>query len=114
MQKACERARWWLVDLGDMNGLSTDDFWTWAKTNTTGYEVHPYLYIDKCFDFERELWFELGKYMWRKHRSVYQEHTKYVWNDIMKSLKVKILRYTERVCEMYDLAKYLPPPSMNG
>ena len=37
---------------------------------------------------------------------------KYVCNDIVKPFKVKILRYAERVCEMHDLAKYLPLPSM--
>ena len=52
--------------------------------------------------------------MWRKHRSLYQDHMKYVRNDIVKPFKVKILRYSERVCEMHDLANYLPPPSMKG
>ena len=39
---------------------------------------------------------------------------KYVCNNILKPFKVKILWYTERVCEIHDLAKYLPPPSMKG
>ena len=39
---------------------------------------------------------------------------KYVCNDIVKPFKVKILHYVERLCEMYDLAKYLPPPWMKG
>ena len=39
---------------------------------------------------------------------------KYVCNDIVKPFKVKILCYAERVREMHDIAKYLPPPSMNG
>ena len=50
--------------------------------------------------------------MWRKHRSVYQYHIKYVHNDIVKPFKVKILRYAERMRDIHDLAKYLPPPSM--
>ena len=29
--------------LGYMNGLSTEDFWTWEKTDTTGYDGYPYL-----------------------------------------------------------------------
>ena len=41
---------------GDMNGLAAEDFWNWAKTDTTGYDGHPYLSIDKCVNFERELW----------------------------------------------------------
>ena len=32
----------------------------------------------------------------------------------MKLLRVVILCYAERVQEMHDLAKYLPPPSMKG
>ena len=39
---------------------------------------------------------------------------KYVRNDIVKPFKVKIIRYAERVREMHDLDKYLPPPSMKG
>ena len=50
--------------------------------------------------------------MWRKHRSVYQDHMKYICNHIVKPFKFKILRYAERVHEMHDLAKYLPPYSM--
>ena len=50
--------------------------------------------------------------MWRKHRIVYQDHMKYIRNDIVKPLKVKMLRYNERILEMNDLAKYLPPPLM--
>ena len=100
--------------LGKLTGLSLEDFWTWAKKDTTGYDGHDYISQDKCVDFERELWFELGKCMWINHWSVYQEHIKYVCNDILKPLKVKILRYDERVREMRDLAKYLHPPSIKG
>ena len=38
---------------GNMNGLAAEDFWNWAKTDTTGYDGHPYLSIDKCVNFER-------------------------------------------------------------
>ena len=38
----------------------------------------------------------------------------YVRNDIVKPFKVKIIRYTERIREMHDLEKYLPPPQMKG
>ena len=50
--------------------------------------------------------------MWRKHQIVYQDHMKYIWNDITKPFRVKILRYTKRMREIHDLAKYLHPPSM--
>ena len=68
----------------------------------------------KCFNFERELWFELVKCMWRKHQSVYQDHLKYIHNDIVKPFCIKIIRYANSVREIHDLAKYLPPPSTKG
>ena len=39
---------------------------------------------------------------------------KYIWNDIVKPLRVKILRYTYRVRDMHDLEKYILIPSMKG
>ena len=55
---------------------------------------------------------QVGECMWRKHGRVYQDHMKYVHNDIVKPFKVKVLRYAKRVREMHNLAKYLSPPSM--
>ena len=55
--------------LGELTRLSAEDFWTWEKTDTMGYDGHDYLARYKCVDFDRELWFELGKCMWRKNRS---------------------------------------------
>ena len=55
-----------------------------------------------------------GKCMWRKHRSVYQDHMQYIRNYIVKPFKVKIICYAERMCDMHDLAKYLHPPTMKG
>ena len=52
--------------------------------------------------------------MWRNHHSVYQDHMKYVSNDIVKTFKVKIPCYADRVREMHDLLNYPPPPSMKG
>ena len=51
---------WTLVDL---TGISAEDFWNWAKTDTTGYDGTDYLAQDKCVNFKRELWFDLGKCM---------------------------------------------------
>ena len=83
--------------LGKLIGLSAEYLWTWENTDTTGYDVHDCLARDKCIDFERELCFELGKCMWRKHWSVYQDHMKYVRNYIVKPFKVKILFYANLV-----------------
>ena len=56
--------------LGKLNGLSAEEFWTWEKMDTTGYDGHDYLALDKYIDSERDLWFKFGKCMWRKHWSV--------------------------------------------
>ena len=97
-----------------MNGIAAEDFWTWTKIDTTVYDGYTYLDIDMWVNFERELWFELGNWMWRKHRSVYQDHMMYVRNYILKPFKVKTPRYAKRMHGMHDLAKYLTPPSMKG
>ena len=52
--------------------------------------------------------------MWSNHHSVLQDHLQYICNNIVKSFHVDILRYAERVQEIHDIAKYLPPPSMKG
>ena len=57
-------------NLGKLAGLSAEALWNWAKTDTTGYDVHAYLSMDKFIKFDRELWFKLEKCMRRKHRSV--------------------------------------------
>ena len=54
-----------------------------------------------------------GKVHVEEHQSVYQDHMKYVHNDILKPFNIKIHRYARRVREMHELAKYLPPPSKN-
>ena len=46
--------------------------------------------------------------------SVYQDHMRYVHNDIVKPFKVRILRYANHMRKMIDLANYPPPPSMEG
>ena len=52
--------------LGDLSGLSTEEFWTWAKTDTIGYDGHPYLAMDKCVGSYGSSW-----------ESAYGENTKF-------------------------------------
>ena len=82
--------------------------------DTMGYDGHANLALDKCVNLEREIWFKLGRYMWRNHQSVYQEHIKYTHNNIVKPFHIKIIRYAKHVREMHDLAVYLPTPSMKA
>ena len=101
-------------NLGKLKELSTDEFWTWAKSDGIGYDGDAYLVLDKCVELKKDLWFELGKAMWRKHRSVNEDHMKYIRNDIVKPFHVVILCYTERVQDMHDLEKHLTPPEMKS
>ena len=50
--------------------------------------------------------------MCKKHRRVFQDHVKYIHNDIVKPSRVVILQYTKRVHDIHYIVKYLPPPSM--
>ena len=52
--------------------------------------------------------------MWRKQRSTFQDHVKYIHNDKIKPFRVGIIQYAECVREMQDQAKYPPPPLMKG
>ena len=68
----------------DVKKLSMERFWTSAKEDGLDDDGDAYLGIYKFINFEDELWFELAKCMWRKHRSVLQDHVKYIHNDIVK------------------------------
>ena len=52
--------------------------------------------------------------MRRKNWPIFQDHVKYIHNNIVNPFMVRILQYAERVWELHNLAKYLPPPSMKG
>ena len=52
--------------------------------------------------------------MWRKHRSVFQYHLKYIRNYIVNPFCVVICRYSDRVKDMHDLAKHIFPPAVKG
>ena len=52
--------------------------------------------------------------MWRNHRIIFQDHLKYICNDIVKPLCVGILCHSKHVQDMHYLAKYLPTPSRKG
>ena len=86
----------------------------WTCMQLDGVDGSGYIYLGayRCLNFQKEFWLDLGKIMWKKHRSVFQDHVKYIHSDIVKPFRVVILQYTERVREMHDLEKYLPPTSM--
>ena len=61
--------KWTLINLKE---IYEEDFWAWDNSDGIEDDKDAYLGFDKCFDFKKELWFELGKCIWRKHRSVFQ------------------------------------------
>ena len=47
--------------------------------------------------------------MWKRYRSVFQVHIKYIHNEIVKPYRFVILHYAECVREMNDIENYPPP-----
>ena len=98
--------------LGATKYVTTEQLWVWEKLDGVDTAGDVYLGADRCLEFEKEIWFKLGKIMWKKHCSIFQDHVKYIHNDIFKTFRVGILQYAKHFCEMQDLAKYLLPPLM--
>ena len=92
--------------------LTMEQFWDWSKVETINGAGDLFTGPDRCTYFEKELWFELIKGMWRKQRITFQDHVKYIHNDIVKPFRFIILRYVECIREINYLDKYLPPPLM--
>ena len=70
---------------------------------TTGHE--------SAEQFEKLLWFELGKLIWKDHRQVYHDHIEYLQQSINKPFKWPMVRYISRIREMFDYCLYLQPHS---
>ena len=75
---------------------------TWKKLDGVDSSGNMYLGTDRCLSSEKDIWFELGKSMRKKHRSVLQYHVRKIHNDIVKTFRVGILQYSKRVREMND------------
>ena len=101
-------------NLGDLKEIYTEEFWNWDKSDGIENYWNSYLVLDKCAESKKELWLDLGKCTWSKHRGIFQDHLKYIRNDIVKPFCVGIICYAERVQEMHDIEKYLPPSSMKS
>ena len=102
LDKGIAGYRWML---GVTKYITMQKFWTWSNlygVNTSGY---LYLGVYRCLNFNKYIWFEVGKSMRKKHQSVFQNRVKYIHNDIVKPFIVGIRQYAKRVREMQDLAK---------
>ena len=75
-----------------------ENFYTWAKTDGLESESDTISGEDRFEEFWKELWFELGTYMWGNHQSAFQYHVKYIHNGIDKPFSVIILHYYDHLC----------------
>ena len=100
--------------LGLANSVTMDQFGTWSRVGRCDNMGDPISGSELSAYFEKEFWFNFGKSMGRKHWSIFQDHVKYIHNDIVKPFRLIILQYAERARDMHNLAKYTPPPSMKG
>jgi hypothetical protein len=69
---------------------------------------------EHCQQYESYVWFEMGKLMWVRHRTVQDEHIRYLENKIIKPYDMAMRDFYDRVVEMYSFIYYLQPPSMNN
>ena len=67
-----------------------------------------------CEAFERRIWFDLGKKMWRNHRNVHDDHMHYLQTDIIKPYKMSMIDFVERMRTLFKMKRYLQPPSMRN
>ena len=58
--------------LGKTKELTMELLWSWSKEYSLDDYGVSYLRLDKCIDFETEIYFKLGKSMLKKHRSVFR------------------------------------------
>ena len=106
-EKTYVRDKWKLVEAKDVN---TENLWDCARVDVTHVDKEPVSGAEHCNGTKEEIWFDLRKSICRKHWSTFQDHVKYIHNEIVKPFRVNILHYGERVREMHDIYKYLPPP----
>ena len=85
-------------------------FWHFCKADGLYCDSAVITNKDQCVDLDCALCLMLDRYMWKKHRSVFDEHIIYVNNDTHNPYKMGIFKYAGCVREMFELAKYLPPP----
>ena len=55
----------------------------------------------------------MDRSMWKKNLNEYEYHIYYINIDIHKPFKMVIIEYDERVHDMFELDRLLPPHSRN-
>jgi len=65
---------------------------------------------ESCAEFDWIVNFEIGKLAWETPHKVYEDHLRYLGNDIIKPLAMTVKELELCFDKMYSLKKYLPPP----
>jgi len=63
-----------------------------------------------CAEFDQIVNFEIGKLAWGTPHEVYEDHLRYLSNDIIKLLATTVKELVLRFDCMYALKNFLPPP----
>ena len=79
--------------LGAANIVTMELLWSQDKVDRRDADGEPIRRSDQCDYFEKELWFGLGKIMWRKHCYIFQYHVKCMRNAIVGPFRVLIFQY---------------------
>ena len=88
MAKGVSGDKW---NLGAMKDMTTEKFWAWAKVDAIDESGDIFTGQNRCNYFGKELWFELGNSMWKKHQRTFQDHVKYIHNNTVKHFRLGIL-----------------------
>ena len=111
MEKVIARDQWTLIVMKD---VTMDQFWNCVKLDGVNASRCVYLDSDSCLNSEKEVWFDSGKIIWNKQWRVFQEHIKYIHNDIVKPFRGSILQYPECTHEIHYILNHFPPHQMKG
>ena len=71
------------MDSRQEKDVTMNRLWTWSNIYVLDSDRGSYSGAYRCIDFDKYIWFGLVKSMCKKHRSVFQDHVKYIHNDIV-------------------------------
>ena len=100
--------------IGAANSVTMEKLLNYGKVDRRDVDGDPTSGAEHCTCFDKELWFESVKTIMRKRRSIFQDHVKYMHNDIVKPFRKVILQYVEPVREIHNITKFLPPLLKKG
>ena len=91
--------------LGNPEDVNPEELWALWKADSLDEDNEKLSGKDLWIDLDQALWFLIYRSMWKKHHSVFNEHTRYVNNYIKKPWNMGILFYSECLHETFELEK---------